>query len=189
MARSGFSPAAGCLLVQAVRLPDLAPARRMIGVRDVSMDEQIEMLALAFLLARGLQPRDRHRHETLGPRAKHLGVRPRRRLGGDRVPAAVDRVGVDVRPDQPRLAAALVDEEIPDALLQILAEASFFRIGESEQAAGEDDGLEKALGQIVRVAWTSRDRCDEGADRCVVPLSKLVERRGRIVAVARRFRE
>jgi hypothetical protein len=63
------------------------------------------------------------------------------------------------------------------------------RIGSREQAAGEDDGLEEALGQIFRVAGTSPNRRDEGADRRVIALNKLVQRRGRLLAVARGLRE
>src|SRR5438093_1595278 len=48
---------------------------------------------------------------------------------------------------------------------------------------------EEALGQILRIRGVVNHRRDEGADGRVVPLGKLVERRGRRAAVAGSVRE
>jgi len=68
----------------------------------------------------------------------------------------------------------LVGQEIPDRLLQIRAEASFVRIRSHQQAAGQDDRLEEALGQILRIGGTAGDRRNEGSHGRVVPLGEFV---------------
>jgi hypothetical protein len=84
---------------------------------------------------------------------------------------------------------SLVGQEIPDRLLQIRAETPFVRIRSHEQAAGQDDRLEEALGQILRIGGIARDRRNEGSDGRVIPLGEFVQRRGRLGAVAGSFRE
>jgi hypothetical protein len=63
------------------------------------------------------------------------------------------------------------------------------RIRSHQQAAGQDDGLEETLGQILRIGGIARDSRNEGADGCVIPLGEFVQRRGRVGAVAGSFRE
>jgi len=63
------------------------------------------------------------------------------------------------------------------------------RIRSHQQAAGQDDRLEEALGQILRIGRISSDSRNEGADGRVIPLGKFVQRRGRLGAVAGSFRE
>jgi hypothetical protein len=82
-----------------------------------------------------------------------------------------------------------IDQKIPNRLLQVRTEAPPVRVGSPEQPAGEDDGLEETLGQILRVAVISSKGGNEGADGGVIPFGEFVQRRGRLIAVPRSFRE
>ena len=154
-ARGGLRAAARDLFVEPERVAHLAPRRRVIRILQVSSREQLKMLRLILLRARSLEPRDRDGDQALRPRAQQLLVRSRRRLGGDRIPAVGETVRPDLRIRRSRQPPALVDQEIPNRLLEIRPERPFVGIGAREETPGQDDSLEEPLRQIVDVGGAS----------------------------------
>jgi hypothetical protein len=188
-ARRGFGAAAGNLLVDSERVSDLAPAGRMIGVLQVSPREQLKMLGLPVFCAGRLELAERDRNQALRPRAEQGLVRTWRRVGRERIPTLREGIGPYFRVNRSRLPPPLVDQEIPDRLLQVGPKPALVAVGQRKQAARQDDRFKESLSEIVRLLGVPDNRGDERANRSMVAIRELVEGYSRLRVVARGVRQ